>query len=112
ARSGLVLTPAARRALEAYSWPGNLRELWNALERAVVLARRARLDADDLPDHVLTPVEEPRPSISAAHGSLAELERAYVQRVLAECATLEEAAARLGINATTLWRKRKRWGLD
>jgi DNA-binding NtrC family response regulator len=112
ARPGLVLTPAARRALESYSWPGNLRELWNALERAVVLARRARLDADDLPDHVLTPVEEPRPSISAAHGSLAELERAYVQRVLAECATLEEAAARLGINATTLWRKRKRWGLD
>ncbi|TMB04526.1 MAG: hypothetical protein E6J70_03835, partial [Deltaproteobacteria bacterium] len=34
------------------------------------------------------------------------------QRVLAESATLEEAATRLGINSTTLWRKRKRWGLD
>src|SRR6185369_12588969 len=93
ARSGLVLTPAARRALEAYSWPGNVRELWNALERAVVLARRARLDVDDLPDQVLRPVEDPTPSLSSVHGSLAELERSYVQRVLAECATLEEAAA-------------------
>jgi len=112
ARPGLALTPAARRALEAYSWPGNVRELWNALERAVVLARGKRLDADDLPDHVLHPAEDPTPSLSAVHGSLAALERSYVQRVLAECATLEEAAARLGINATTLWRKRKRWGLD
>jgi DNA-binding NtrC family response regulator len=111
ARPGLSLTPAARRALEAYSWPGNVRELGNALERAVVLARGARIDAGDLPDEVLTPMAA-TPSLSAAHGSLAELERSYVQRVLAECATLEEAAARLGINATTLWRKRKRWGLD
>jgi transcriptional regulator with PAS, ATPase and Fis domain len=35
-----------------------------------------------------------------------------VQRALAESATLEEAATRLGINVTTLWRKRKRWKLD
>ena len=40
------------------------------------------------------------------------LERRHVRAVLAESATLEEAAARLGINPTTLWRKRKRWGLD
>ena len=44
--------------------------------------------------------------------SLAELERFQVQRVLEESPTLEEAAARLGINPTTLWRKRKRWGLE
>ena len=111
-RPGLTLTPAARRALDAYAWPGNVRELVNALERAVVLSRGPRLDADDLPDQVLAPAEAPAPAIAGVHGSLAELERSHVQRVLAECATLEEAAARLGINATTLWRKRKRWGLD
>jgi NtrC-family two-component system response regulator AlgB len=110
-RATLALTSDARRAIEHYSWPGNVRELYNALERAVVLARGARVDAEDLPDRVLATPEGSRPSLSM-HGSLAEVERVYVQRVLAECPTLEEAAARLGINATTLWRKRKRWGLD
>jgi len=52
------------------------------------------------------------PSIATVPGSLEEVERAHVQRVLAESTTLEEAATRLGINPTTLWRKRKRWGLD
>jgi two-component system, NtrC family, response regulator AtoC len=54
----------------------------------------------------------PAPSAAKAPGSLRELERAHVERVLAEAATLEEAAARLGINTTTLWRMRKRWGLE
>jgi transcriptional regulator with PAS, ATPase and Fis domain len=46
-----------------------------------------------------------------AEGSLRDIERAYVQQVLAKSATLGEAAKRLGINLATLWRKRKRWGL-
>ena len=67
----------------------------------------------DLPDRVLAPAAAlPAPSIATVQGSLADVERAYVQRVLAESATLEEAATRLGINSTTLWRKRKRWGLE
>src|SRR5262249_61537625 len=49
--------------------------------------------------------------VGAAQGSLRDVERAYVQRVLAECSTLEEAARHLAINPATLWRKRKRWGL-
>jgi transcriptional regulator with PAS, ATPase and Fis domain len=44
-------------------------------------------------------------------GSLEDVERAHVQRVLAQSATFEEAADHLGINLTTLWRMRKRWGL-
>jgi len=112
-RPGLTLTAAARRAIERYSWPGNVRELLNALERAVVLAGGGTIEAEDLPDAVLAPgAGGPAPSLAGAPDSLADLERAHVRRVLAESATLEEAAARLGVNPTTLWRKRRRWGLD
>jgi len=106
-RPGVALEPAARAALLSHDWPGNVRELVNALERALVLASGPTLRAEDLPDHVLAPPAAAAPPPS----SLDELEREHVQRVMAESATLEEAAARLGINPTTLWRKRKRWGL-
>jgi NtrC-family two-component system response regulator AlgB len=106
-RPGLRLTAEARDALAAYRWPGNVRELVNALERAVVLARGDAIAREDLPDAVTAP--------EAAAGeetlSLEATERRVVERALAESATLEEAAARLGINVTTLWRKRKRWKL-
>jgi len=111
-RPGLALSRAARRAIATYPWPGNVRELINALERAVVLAGDNTIDADDLPDPVVGPSAAlPAPSL-ATQESLADVERAHVQRVLAESTTLEEAATRLGIDPTTLWRKRKRWGLD
>ena len=112
-RRDLRLDPAARAALVAYAWPGNVRELVNALERAIVLARDEVIRAEDLPDAVLAPA--PAPSTGGAPSgeqSLEDVERRHVQAVLAESATLEEAATRLGINVTTLWRKRRRWGLD
>ncbi len=49
----------------------------------------------------------------ASHAaSLEEIEREHIRRVLGESPTLDEAAATLGINVTTLWRKRKRYGAD
>jgi two-component system, NtrC family, response regulator AlgB len=112
-RPGLTLTPEARRAIEKYAWPGNVRELVNALERAVVLAGTDTLDAESLPDQVVAPAAGlPALPLDAGQTSLEDVERLHVQRVLAESATLEEAALRLGINPTTLWRKRKRWGIE
>jgi NtrC-family two-component system response regulator AlgB len=112
-RPDLTLAPAARRAIEKYPWPGNVRELLNALERAVVVGRGDVVEADDLPERVLAPASAlPPTGLAGVDGSLADVERVHVQRVLAESPTLEEAAERLGINPTTLWRKRKRWGLD
>lgn len=110
-RSPLQLLPDARALLAAYRWPGNIRELMNVLERAVVLVRGETIRAKDLPDRLLAP-----PAVDAAVGpqgsSLEEVERRHIEQVLADCATLEEAAARLGINPTTLWRKRKRYGIE
>ena len=112
-RIPLQLSPAVRQALAAYDWPGNVRELLNALERAVVLAHGDTIEAEDLPDRLLAPAATTAPAAAAtATGSLEELEQRHIEQVLADSATLEEAAARLGINATTLWRKRKRYGID
>ncbi len=110
-RPAMRLDPDARTALLVYPWPGNVRELLNALERALVLSTGDTLRRDDLPDHLLAPAPAV-PEAAAGSLSLEELERRQVQAVLAQSATLEEAAARLGINPTTLWRKRRRWGLD
>jgi len=109
-RGLLTLDDAARAALAAYRWPGNVRELVNALERAVVLAHGNTIRTDDLPDRLVAPALDGPPPPSGS--SLEDLEQRHVRQVLAESSTLEEAAARLGINVTTLWRKRKRWGLD
>jgi NtrC-family two-component system response regulator AlgB len=110
-RRVVTVSPEARAALRAYRWPGNVRELVNVLERAVVLARERTIRADDLPDRVFAPGAT-SPAAADATLSLENLERQHIVRVLADSTTLEEAAARLGINPTTLWRKRKRYGLE
>jgi DNA-binding NtrC family response regulator len=105
------LAPAASAAIAAYAWPGNVRELANALERALVLSRGEVIEAESLPDAVLAPPRDaPPPSDDSL--SLEEVERRHIQHVIASSATLEDAAARLGIDPTTLWRKRKRWEID
>ena len=110
-RPALALAPETRRALVAYRWPGNVRELVNVLERAVVLSRADTLQPEDLPDRLLAPPAPDTPGPVAA-GSLDDVERRHIEKVLTESTTLEEAAARLGINVTTLWRKRKRYGIE
>ena len=108
-RPSLALTDEVRAAILAYDWPGNLRELVNVLERAVVLSPADVITMETLPDRVLQQGAIDAPVGPA--GSLESLERRHIEAVIAESGTLEEAAARLGINVTTLWRKRKRWGL-
>jgi two-component system, NtrC family, response regulator AlgB len=111
-RGPLTLAPEARAALAAYRWPGNVRELVNVLERAIVLSRGDVLRAEDLPDRLLAPEPSAVAAPAPTHLSLEDVERRHIEAVLADSGTLEEAAARLGINATTLWRKRRRWGIE
>ena len=104
-----VLSAAAERVLVSYHWPGNVRELRNAMERCSILWPADVIEPEALP----VPLDG-----SAARGpqlggeiSLEEIEREHIRRVLARTATLEEAARILGIDDSTLWRKRKRFDL-
>jgi two-component system, NtrC family, response regulator AlgB len=109
-RGATQLSPSAQRAIEAYHWPGNLRELRNAVERAVILGASTVIEPVDLG---LLEIERATPP-GVALGSpvtLDELEREHIARVVLHSPTLEAAARVLGIDATTLQRKRKRYGL-
>jgi two-component system response regulator HydG len=105
------LSQSATEALLRYGWPGNVRELHNALERAATLARSRTVTLADLPDSVrVHPVSDI--FVPTVHRTkLKDFEREHILRVLAESPTLEQAAAILGINVTTLWRKRRHYGI-
>jgi len=116
-RKPRLLDDSAKRAIEGYGWPGNIRELKNALERAAILCTGETVTLEDLPDRVL---EHTLPQAPGAHPvamtpsdvSLEELEKQHIQHVLTTTRTLEESASVLGINLSTLWRKRRRYGLE
>ena len=107
-RPGLRLSPEASSALVRYRWPGNIRELRNVIERAVVLSLSDIVTPDCLPDLLRN---DPR-SATARSASLDDIEREHIIRVMADSSTLESAAHKLGINVATLWRRRKRYGLS
>jgi len=115
ARPALVFSSDAEDAMRSHRWPGNLRELRNAVERAVILAPGTRLTAFDLGLSTsqrgdLEPSAE-QPVRVGAPISLAALEREHIAQVVSEAPSLEAAARTLDIDATTLQRKRKRFGL-
>jgi len=110
-RPGLALTSGARAALQDYAWPGNIRELRNVLERAVLLASRNTLEAVDLHFNSLSPVA-PAPDSDELSLTLHDVERRHIQRVLAaEGGHVERAARRLGIPRSSLYEKLRRLGL-
>jgi NtrC-family two-component system response regulator AlgB len=111
-RPAPALSPASEQALVEHDWPGNLRELRNAVERAAILARGPQITPTDL--GLPEPVRRQPESLPVELGgdvSLDALEREHIARVLARAPTLEAAARTLGIDVTTLTRKRKRYGL-
>jgi DNA-binding NtrC family response regulator len=86
-----------------YAWPGNLRELENVVQRLVVMAESASIDAPDLPSLMRFSVTEPR---TAPTRTLAEMEAAYIREVLDSVGGNKTHAARiLGIDRKTLREK-------
>jgi len=108
ARPARAFSEEARAALLNYRWPGNIRELRNVVERASIICAQERVEISHL-----GMAEQPTnnaPRIGAAL-SLDELEKAHIGAVLATSDTLDQAAKTLGIDASTLYRKRKQYNL-
>jgi DNA-binding NtrC family response regulator len=105
----------ARAALQSYSWPGNVRQLCNALDRAMVLADGQTITLDDLPSEVVPRPAVPlqRPAAAAEVSDLAGVERAHIARVLAQSGGNKARAARaLGIHRRKLYRLLDRYQID
>jgi NtrC-family two-component system response regulator AlgB len=98
---------AAREAISRHSWPGNLRELRNAVERGVILSSGPEVDLGHLPVR-LASAAVPRVEVGGPC-TLEALEVEHIRRVLAGTASLDEAAAVLGIDPSTLFRKRRKY---
>jgi DNA-binding NtrC family response regulator len=111
ARPAAQLSDASRRLLAAYDWPGNIRELRNALERAVVFSRAEILEPKDFPENIRQLV----PGLAGATANLRSLEEIEKEAI---AATLEashykigRASEILGISRKTLLEKRKKYEL-
>ncbi len=105
------VTPKAEALLLGYPWPGNIRELRNIVERAMILCAQERLHASDLPFGDFN--DEPSAAASEEFLSLEEVERLQIERVLtAQNGNLSRTAEILGVTRTTLYNKLRRYGLN
>ena len=101
-------TDEALDLLGRYSWPGNIRELRNVVERASILCHSESVGIEYLPEKLRTPGERP-PGDDLV--SLEKIEEMHIRHVLASTKSLQEAADILGIDQATLWRRRKRYNI-
>ena len=108
-------TPAALEAMRTYHWPGNIRELRNVVERAVVLAQQEWIDVSDVSlSHLAAPGDTDKSGVVKAAPfvptTIEEMERRHVLATLeAVGGNKTKAAAILGIERSTLDRKLARW---
>lgn len=101
----LGAAPDAIQAMMAYDWPGNIRELRNVVERAMILSNGQHITSEGLPPQMagVTPAPLKTQSLKEAVHSF---ENTIIRQVLMNCKWNKEAAARrLGINSSTLYRK-------
>ena len=106
--TGQRFSDDALAALKGYSWPGNIRELRNAVERASILCRTDIVGIDCLPEKItgVKPAVQPGEKIS-----LEKMEEMHIRGVLQSAKSLQEASDILGVDQATLWRKRKKYNI-
>ena len=109
-RGAMTLTDDARELLEEYHWPGNVREMRNLMERAVVLVKDDTVTAADLNPWLESPPEEGEDA--GLKGKVARSEIESIRRALdAADWNVTQAAAGLGIDRTNLHRKMRKYGI-
>ena len=110
------IAESARDSLLRYAWPGNIQELRGAMERGVILATGPVVTLADLPspignrNHAGAGIAA-NPPAAAKPLTIEQMEAEHIRRILTSVASLGEAAAKLGINPSTLYRKRKKYGI-
>ena len=110
-RASLQFTEPARRVLTLYSWPGNLRELRNAVERAMIFCKGNELQPEDFPENIR--LAAGGAALLAGLRSLQDLERdAIAQTLEATRFHITKSAQILGISRKTLLEKRKKYGMQ
>lgn len=109
-RGEIRLEPESIRALQSYSWPGNIRELRNVIERAVLLSEQRTISIKDLQ---FDGNSANRSTYLDSNLTLMELEKQHIERVLREeQGRVEKAARRLGIPRSSLYQKIKKYQLE
>lgn len=108
-RGELRFSDSALARIRSYSWPGNIRELRNTIERCAILARGDLIDDEYFPSGA--PLESDDQAAIGAEITIDELEEAHIRKILQKASSLDAAAKTLGIDPATLYRKRKRLSL-
>jgi NtrC-family two-component system response regulator AlgB len=113
-RKAAAFSSEALARINAYAWPGNLRELRNAIERAVILSKQDRIEAADFPLDGATagPEKGEVPPQPGELISLEKLEECHIRKVLERTGSVAETARVLEIDQATIYRKRKKMGLE
>jgi DNA-binding NtrC family response regulator len=108
-RHEVKISDSAIKVLERYPWPGNIRELRNVLERAMLVSENDLVTPQHLQLHA---AQSEAPRLNVTDGTLKQMERAYTKHVLHdEHGSIERAARRLGIPRSSLYNKMKRFAI-
>ncbi|MFQ5731844.1 MAG: sigma-54-dependent transcriptional regulator [Planctomycetaceae bacterium] len=104
-------TSETLRLLMAAQWKGNVRQLDNAIERAVLMCDGTQIFPKDLPPDLLG-VGQPLPDTDDLRSALRHYEKLHIERVLRQCPEKREAAKRLRLGLSSLYRKIEELGID
>ena len=99
------------RVLTSAEWKGNVRQLENAIERAVMMCDGTTINPSDLPPDLLG-IDQSLPDTDDLRSALRHYERVHISRVLRQCPDKKEAAKRLRLGLSSLYRKIEELGLD